>query len=314
MRLYNMYFICKSKLEFILSYNPVLINPDASLSNKIFKLDNWKVFVEELEKLSSIVALKDSVIKIYDCIPTFLKSSETVEINSTIEKNFGLAKSSLCDKMVAIIELYESMGYKSTGDGFDIKLPTFDDLDELSTYIKEINFIITQCPYLKNDKEVVKFRCMDVGSTWVSFLIAASGTTIILSNLAKIVDYAVKIKSHIVNVEMQEEQLKSMKISNDAIKEVVDGYKKVNKDVVQSVVANLESELGELNDGDERGRLEKSLEKFAWMLDKGMEIHTSINNSIEVKDMFPTQNEVVRLEEKQTMMLENKQGNIDTKS
>ena len=43
-----------------------------------------------------------------------------------------------------------------------------------------------------------------------------------------------------------------------------------------------------LSDGEERGKAEKSLEKLAELMDKGVEIYTSIDTSKDIQVLFPT--------------------------
>lgn len=55
----------------------------------------------------------------------------------------------------------------------------------MMSYLKEIDFILTQCPYLSSEKEELKFNNVDVGSQWLSFFLIAAGTFQILNNLGK---------------------------------------------------------------------------------------------------------------------------------
>ena len=48
---------------------------------------------------------------------------------------------------------------------------------------------------------------------------------------------------------------------------------------------NLENKL---SDGEERGKAEKSLEKLAELMNKGVEIYTSIDTNKDIQVLFPT--------------------------
>ena len=43
-----------------------------------------------------------------------------------------------------------------------------------------------------------------------------------------------------------------------------------------------------MKDGEERGKVEKTLEKMVLLIDKGVEIYSSIETTNEVKALFPT--------------------------
>ena len=54
----------------------------------------------------------------------------------------------------------------------------------------------------------------------------------------------------------------------------------------------LQNELGKLNDGEEKDKVGKSLEKLAYWMDKGMQIYSTIEAPPEIKDLFPEQEEL----------------------
>ena len=86
---------------------------------------------------------------------------------------------------------------------------------------------------------------------------------------------------------MQDEILKTMQSKNEATQETVDAFKKMKKITYKQYVDELQNELGRLENGEEEGKVAKSLEKLANLLDKGVEIHTSIETPKEIKVLFP---------------------------
>lgn len=301
-----MYYICKNYSDKIRSVDFNCMNPNVAESSQNWQYGYWDKFIKDLEVLSKVEALKEAIINIYKCVPSFLSDSKEITISSSSYSNFKRAKKSLEDKIDTIISLYESLGFVNNNNGFDVKLPEIHSISELNLYLKELDFFINQCPYLKSEKEEIKFRCLDVGSTWVSFFVVASGTTIILKNLATIIDTAIKVKSHIKNVDQQCEQLRSMQVKNEVIEEVVKAYNEANKVILTDCVNDLENKLGELKDGEERGKTEKCLEKFSWLIDKGLQIYTSIDAPKEVKDLFPMNESFVKLDESVPKLLDDK--------
>lgn len=159
-----------------------------------------------------------------------------------------------------------------------------------------------------NDKDgQIKYGTIDVGSTWLTFAIGGAAATTIISNLAKIVDNAIKMKSHITTVKMQEEALRTLEVKDEIAAELLETYKKTNQVLTQNSVTELERELGELKDGEERDKVGKTLEKLAFWMDKGMQIYSAIDAPTEIKDVFPKQQEASFLSDDLIKLLENKE-------
>lgn len=103
----------------------------------------------------------------------------------------------------------------------------------------------------------------------------------------KMIDMAVKIKSHVATVQMQEEALRSMQLKNEVAVEVYKTFEEANKLVVEQCVGDLKRELGKLENREEEGKAQKSLEKLAYWMDRGLQIHSAIDAPKEIKDLFP---------------------------
>lgn len=119
--------------------------------------------------------------------------------------------------MIAIIELYESMGLteNQTQNAIDIKFLPCEDLDEYISYLMDINFIFSQCPFLQCDEEVIKFCSVDAGSNWLRLTITTASISVILTNTASMLDKALALRSHYITIQQQEEMLRSMQIKNE---------------------------------------------------------------------------------------------------
>lgn len=207
-----------------------------------------------------------------------------------------------------IINLYESLGLPDARHGIDVKIPNCESLKEYMEYLKEIDFIFTQCPYLLASDEEIKFNNVDVGSQWLTFIVIAAGTFGILNNLATLVDKAIAIKSHYISMKQQEEIYKAMRQKNEIGDEAIDAFKGYKRIMMDGYVKDLEGQLGELKDGEERGKVEKSLEKLIMLMEKGVEIYASIETPNEVKALFPMNENNVLLPDNIVKLLEAKEG------
>ena len=292
MRLYGMYYTCKKYIEYVKDMKVYAKNTGGNTS---WSINSWKEKSIVLNELGKMNPLRTYARKLYETVPIVYRDRDEFDITDTVKDNFVTAREILVIAMETIIDMYESINPNKMINeeyGFDIKMPEFYDLGEFAKCIEDLNFIIKQCPYLNDKDGQIKYGTIDVGSTWLTFAIGGAAATTIISNLAKIVDNAIKMKSHITTVKMQEEALRTLEVKDEIAAEVLEAYKKANRVLTQNAVTELERELGELNDGEERDKVGKTLEKLAFWMDKGMQIYSAIDAPTEIKDVFPKQQEV----------------------
>ncbi len=301
-----MYFICKGNIEAV---KEIKIETRTQGSNSINCIKNWDEKVRLLDKLANIPGLRDSVTDLYESVPIFVRNRKTADLDATSEAKFKESQKNLICSMNTIISMYENMGLKEDfGTGFDVKLPAFDSIKDFSSCVKDIEFIINQCPYLRSDDGEVRFKSVDVGSFWITFLIAGTAASTLLLNLSKIVDAAVKIKSHVVTVKQQEETLRAMELKNNIASDIVDTFKQMNKSIVDNCVHELEADLGPLKDGEEVDKVGKSIQKLADWMNKGLQIYSTIDAPKEVRDLFPPQEEQPLLNDDIIKFIEQKES------
>ncbi len=288
MRLYNIYYLCKEYEDTFLKFSIRQTN-----ISDVYKVENWEGYTEGLSIIRQIVFLQPYVDALYDIVPVFVRGKKQPEIDSVTRNALLASNKGILNKMQAIIELYESLNLGEEFDGVDIKIPKCNSLGEYISYLKDIDFIFEQCPFLQHKDGTIKFKNVDVGSQWLTFLIvAASGTaavTYILNNLAMLLDKAVQLKSHLINLREQEEIVRSKKLGNDALESSLEIFEDLKKHYLAEAVNELETNNTEnpLKDGEERGKVEKSLEKLCGLLEKGVEIYASIGTDKDIQILFP---------------------------
>lgn len=221
MRLYGMYYVCKKYLHVV---EEMKIDSRSVSGGTERIINDWKERSVVINELAKIGPLRDAARKFYETIPVIYRDQNKFEITGNVANVYMQARTELVISMKTIINTYEVINPNSingnTYMGVDIKLPNFSDVGEFSKCLEDIDFVFKRCPYLKKDDSDIKYGSVDVGSTWLTFLIAGASATIILTNLGKIVDAAIKIKSHITTVKMQEETLHSMEIKNEISSEL----------------------------------------------------------------------------------------------
>ena len=311
MRLYGMYYICKQYIDKI---SAMKVDTKTTNGNTIYSISSWQEKSHTLNELGQIPSLRANVKKLYQSIPTVYYDSDNFEISKAMYQNFMSARNDLMVAMKTVINLYEQLNPNSTDKadlGFDVKLPQFNSVGEFAKCLEDLDFIINQCPYLRQEDSEIKYGSVDVGSTWLTFLIVGGAAVTILTNFGKLVDTAIKVKSHFVTLKMQEEYLRSMELKSKSASDSYDTLQLISNKIKEEAVSELESELTHLSDGEERGKVSKSLEKLSYWMDKGMEIYSSIDAPKEIKDIFPEQAEMNFLSDNIMKLLERKKDTED---
>lgn len=285
MRLYNVYYTCKASL------NGLKELKGETLAGGIKRLNGWHISKDALELLFTIDFIKDDAQKLYNILSPIDREKQRPDIGVATFNEFTPLYQKLISKLEAVIDMYESMRSGFSYPGIDIKIPTCNSLKEYIKILDDIDFILTQCPYMKNENEEIRYKGTDVGSEWITFAIIASSAIstsfIILNNLASLMNKAIQITSNKKVLDMQDEMLKTMQSKNEATQETIDTFKKMKEITYKRYVDELQNELGLLENGEEEGKVAKSLEKLSNLINKGVEIHTSIETPEEIKVLFP---------------------------
>lgn len=290
MKLYNVYRLCKKYIDFdeiIEVTNKEELNPSGNGKTVVYTIKNWLELRNLLIKISKIPALTRYVDDYIQSVPDILKCEDTIRVNFDRYSVFKNKQNILHDKMNGIIELYESMNIETNGTGIDIKLPPCDDLKEYISYLKELDFIFSQCPFLQYDDEVLKFGSVDVGSNWVRLTLATAFTCFILNSIASVLDKAIALRSHYITIQQQEEMLKSHQIKNELAEEEIEIFKKLKNAGMDIVIEKLSKESGISLNPEELDKAIRSLDKLVILLNKGCEIYATLDSPEEVQAMFP---------------------------
>ncbi len=285
MRFYDVYYTCKA------AWNGLNELKKEVLSNGGKRLIDWSISKQAIESLFTIDFIKDDAQNLYNVLSPIDREKSSPDIGPNTFEKFNVLYDRLLTKLEAVIDLYESMKTGVSQPGIDVKIPPCNSLKEYIRILDDIDFVFTQCPYLINENEEIKYKGTDVGSDWITFAIIMSTTVsasfIILNNLASIMNKVIALVSNKKILDMQDEVLKTMQLKNEATQETIDTFKKLKEITYKKYVDELQDELGKLKDGEEEGKVSKSLEKLATLIDKGVEIHTSIETPKEIKVLFP---------------------------
>ena len=307
MRLYNIYYLCKNSIKPIAE-----LTGKQNHSNTAYTLNGWCEARDCLTTVSAISFLTDYVNEIFEIFPAYQFKKEGPELSNSDYRLFISKKELLVARLDAIVKLYQSMDAGESKEGVDIKIPACGTLDEYIGYMKDINFILNQCPLISNCDEQVVFNTVDVGSMWLSLLIkGAVGTHVILNTLAKLSEIAIKFSSNYKVMKMQDEYLASMKQKNEIGQDVIDTFNQIKNKMLDDDVSELEKECGvEITNPEERDKTAKTIEKLSTLIDKGVEIYSAIETPQEIKVMFPFAENSPLLPDGLQRLIEEKKENI----
>lgn len=314
MKLYNVYRLCKKHLDFqekIEVSHTEELNPAGTKKITVYSIKNWPNLKNVLIYISKIPALTPYVDDCIRAIPDTLQEDKIIRVNydkySVINNKQNILKS----KMQNIIKLYESLNIGTDENGIDIKLPPCGDLKEYINYLKDLDFIFSQCPFLQYDNEVLKFDSVDVGSNWVKLTVATASTCLILNSVASILDKAIALRSHYISVQQQEELLRSQQIKNEIAEEDILLFKKLKSAGMDLIIKNAENEFGKSLNPEETDKAKRSLDKLVMLLDKGCEIYVTLDTPEDVQLLFPEIQENLELPESIIKYIEEKETPLE---
>lgn len=312
MRLTYMYYLIKKSCDAIESihFDSVKAKDQRGISTDCIQVSNWtnaKKALHTLKALNCFDDIIDSIINTIGIIRTE-KDSFIIDLNdyNKLIKSIQI----LLQNLNGVIVFCEAAGLDSSKSGFDVKLPQTKDFSELSKYVSTLDRIFSQCPYLNIDGERIEIESVDIGSIWMKFAVITVSTSVILSNLATLVDKCVKIQSHIITCKQQEEQYRTLQLKNDLLESIIQANEEATNILLDQTVEELQKDIGELNSED-TVRLKMSLKELSNMMVKGLEIYASIDAPDEVKAFFPTSDDIKSLNEPIKMLSENIKDNTD---
>lgn len=269
------------------------------------KVTNWQNAREALANVSVIPFAKEISFLILDN-PYFAREQDSFHIPYETYQDLYPKYENFLIQIDVIIEFFENSGFDVIEQGFDIKMPPTDCLDDFARNLDLLNKCINQCPYLKVENESISLKKTDIGSIWFEFAIAATGASVLLGNLAKLIDKCVKIKSHYLTTKQQKEELRKLTLGNDVIETMQQAYDEVTKSVVNKCIDELKQEIPDVElDNDGVSRVKFSIENLSQLMEKGMEIYASLDAPQEVKALFPTYDEMTLLPNPRKLLEDN---------
>lgn len=285
MRLYNYCFLCKKLKKKV---TDITVSTVTQNGNYIYCIENWREYKIILAELRKVIGLEKAVDDVYRTVPVFVSGSDRPQIDKATKNKLFENIYILIHKMDAIIDLGMSLEQNNKAFGIDISIPKCSDIKQYIGYLKDIDFIFNQCPYMIEKDATIQFTGTDIGSWWIVLGVmgGVAACTAVMKNLAELIDCATRIKSHFVSVKQQEQILEQMKCETDAKKSYCDVLATMNREILRKEIESLH-EQSKIDDPEKTDRVVRSLEKIINLLNNGGGIYTSIEAPKDVQVLFP---------------------------
>lgn len=286
MRLKNIYVLCsenKQKID--------LIKGTSATNSGYTLVSGWDNFLDALKQIETVDFLKEDISNLIHSVPEIYRHQKQFHVTNSEFNNINQCKNKLLASMVNVVKLYESMGLlPEEQTGIDIKLPKCDSFSDFKKCIDELEFILYKCPFFRIKGEDLKFHSLDIGSMWLNFIVigmAIGASSKLLCNLVMFLDKCIILRSHKITIDQQAMQLQTMKIEQKEKEELLKGINKIYQAQADTIISELENGTNiQLQDGEEKSVVLQTFEKMNHLIDKGLQIYSTIDSPREIQTLF----------------------------
>ena len=226
-----------------------------------------------------------------DAVPGFFIMKDSFDVESSEWNRLSSCRNDLLFSMKTIIDLYESMGMNVDEKiGLDIKLPPYKDFSEFVEYVKDLELVLTKCPFFNIGEERLEFSNVDVGSSWLTFFVTGVvGGSILLNNIAAFVDKCIILRKNFLTTKKQKQELEAGQKAIEHKEAILNYIDSLYRKEVDLAIKAMEEKTGytvENKDGDENARIELCFSKMGELIDKGLQIYSTIDSPKEAQALF----------------------------
>lgn len=286
MRVQEMFYLVNHALE---TWVDPMFAEHKNRSGEItaFSCKNAPKLVALLEPLRPFPEINEQIERIYSTHDTFYKGTPgalTLREKDEVRQAAQEIKSSL----LTMQSMCVALNVETESNGFDVKLPPDITLAELADLTKDLNIVFTQCPLLQSDGEQIKLRGVDVGSSWLTFMVIGDAVAnLITSTIAAIVGKVHALRAQSLKLKEYEEVVKQAEMKTEILQQVVESNKKIMKDLTAKTAEEL-AQGKNITSPEDIERIRMSLDVLMDWSQRGMEIYAAIDSPEEIKAAFPS--------------------------
>jgi|SRR5690554_2805617 len=178
---------------------------------------------------------------------------------------------------------------KNDQNVISIKIPIPQNFDDLEKISGKLNKIFTQTLSADGIEGGITIKNFDTGSYWIDIVASSKETVAFIAGLtwAGVVVYKKFQEGRLL-----QEKAREMKISNNAIEEIVEKSKEAVNLVADIEANHLYKMFFKGKDNEQVERIKMALKELAELYSKGAEIHPALNAPKEIIEKFPDFNKI----------------------
>jgi hypothetical protein len=175
-----------------------------------------------------------------------------------------------------------------------IKLPEPKDLEDMIQILEVVHTALSQNLHNAKIKGEVKIESWETGSFWIDIFVGSQAAVLLVGSLAWA---ATVVYKKLQEGRMFAEYVKGLKVKNDSLEDLRIGQKEAIKLLIEREALNvLVEHFGSENDPEQFERLKMGIRTMAELIERGAEIHPSLNAPENVRNLFPNMNQLETLQ------------------
>ena len=261
------------KREYLSGNHPGFLYTDiTNLKIAIERVKNQGLYVSLISEIETSIIFSTSQDEI---ILTDAKE------DTRLKKGLEVVRSGCHALLMILKELYDEKEDDST---IYVQMPKIKDLEDLSKKSKNLHNAISQSILDPSIKGTIKVRSYDIGSLWI---IITVGSVMAVKLIGGLVWAAAVIRKKKMEFKTFEQHVKCLEIKTESMVDLKDAQKKQLEESLEAEAGNLAAQFYKSGNAEKTERLKYSIKLISDLMDKGVEIHPSLNASKEVGNMYP---------------------------
>ncbi|MCC6582233.1 MAG: hypothetical protein IT271_00875 [Chitinophagales bacterium] len=276
-----------------------LLNISSEILNtskgNVFEIHGLNNFRKAIMILDELYLLQEQV-NILTQTNVYKSGNDFISANQSDGSSFLRLNDDLLEKAILIRNVIKQITPEEKENSISIKLPPTKDFEELSKFSKDIHIALSQILY--NDKIGGKAEITSVenGSIWLNVFLGSSAAITLIGG---VVWASMVIFKKLQEGRMLEQQVRSLNIKNDSLKEIQEKQKIALNLMIESEAKLLFDENFSIEESPEQiERLKNSIDLFSKIIEKGAEIHPGLLAPESVANLFPNPSNLIGLESK----------------
>jgi hypothetical protein len=256
------------------------------------EVNNFPELYQALKNISEFKFLQDEM-KQLNSMTIFHDKSSRVIVDSNEFNVFNNIVRSILIKIISVVEAIEEAIPEQNENSVSIKLPNYNQLSEIHSFIKDLDTIINQS-LIDQYKGPVKLQNFDTGSNWLEIVFENKDSLIFFGGL---VHYsALLVKGHYLQSKQMKNRITTLEADEQAKQLILTALDNSVKAQAQFYANALMNDFNISESQHEfHSSLTHNIEKFADLISKGTEVHTALNAPDEAQERFPSPTETQSL-------------------